>query len=368
MRKLLRAVEQSPSTVIITDTAGNIEYVNPRFTQLTGYAQKEAIGKNPRILQSGQTPRETYRNLWETVTSGREWHGEFLNKKKNGEFYWESASISALTQSNGTVTHYVGVLEDITARKKMEQLKEEFAGNVSHELRTPLAAIKMSAEDLKDGLSGLLTEEQSEMVEIILRNSLRLQKIVNEILDLSRLESGKVVVRSEPVDIGPPLGEVIRNFRKMTGRTGLVLELDLPERLPAPDADPDMIVQLLNNLLDNAARFARERVVVKATAGTDFVQVSVIDDGPGIAKEDQQRLFSRFEQIKRFKGQNGYQGTGLGLTICKEIVNQHGGKIWVESDPGSGARFHFTLPLRKEEQEGREATRGATKEENCARH
>ena len=118
--KLLHAIEQSPSTVIITDVNGNIEYVNPKFTQLTGYTSEEVLGKNPRILKPGCKPSEEYRELWETITSGREWRGELYNRKKNGEFYWEYASISPVRNSQGVITHFIAVKEDITERKRVE--------------------------------------------------------------------------------------------------------------------------------------------------------------------------------------------------------------------------------------------------------
>ncbi len=125
LRKLSCVVEQSPTTVVITDIKGNIEYVNPKFTRLTGYTLEEAIGQNPSILKSGKTPPEEYKQLWETITSGREWHGEFCNKKKNGELYWESVSISPIRNAEGVITHFVGIKEDITERKKMEDILQE---------------------------------------------------------------------------------------------------------------------------------------------------------------------------------------------------------------------------------------------------
>lgn len=361
LRKLSRAVEQSPSTVMITDGAGNIEYVNPRFTQLTGYTRDESIGKNPRILQSGQTPRETYRNLWETVTSGREWRGEFLNKKKNGELYWESTSISALTDSKGTVTHYVGVLEDITARKNLDELKDGLIGNVSHQLRTPLAVIKWSVGNLRDGLAGPLKKEQQELVESINRHSARLERMINEVLDLSRLESGKARINSRSLQLSPLIHEVTQNFRGAAQKRDVTLSVNLPSGLPDVSGDPDMLDQVLGNLLENAIRHARKKVTVTAEAAEkeeEAVQVSVIDDGLGIASEDLGRLFSKFEQINRPEGRGDYKGTGLGLPIAKEIVKQHQGRIWAESEIGKGASFHFTLPIT------RDGNYGKNEEEN----
>jgi PAS domain S-box-containing protein len=346
MRKLFRAVEQSPLSILVTDRSGNIEYVNPWFTRLTGYRREEVIGKNPRILQSGQTPRETYKQLWETLNSGREWRGEFLNKKKNGELYWEAASISAITNGKGGITHFVGVLDDITERKKIERLKDEFVGTVSHELRSPVAIIKWSINHLKDGLAGSVTEEK-EVIASISRNCERLERMVNDVLDLSRLESGRARVNRRPIDLVPILHETVRNFQKSAEKNRVVLEMHLPPTLPDLHADPDMVVQLVTNLLDNAVRFAKGKVQIEAAVEGNSLQVSVIDDGPGIAEGDLKRLFSKFEQITRPEGPAGYKGTGLGLAICKEIVQQHDGKIWAESVVGQGSKFHFILPIKK---------------------
>ena len=126
LKTLSCAVEQSPSTIVITDIEGNIEYVNPKFTQLTGYTSKEAIGQNPRILKTDKTPPGVYECLWKTITSGKEWRGEFCNKKKNGEFYWESVSISPVKNEEGIITNFVAVKEDITERKKIEEKRKLF--------------------------------------------------------------------------------------------------------------------------------------------------------------------------------------------------------------------------------------------------
>jgi PAS domain S-box-containing protein len=142
--QLSRAVEQSPASIVITDPAGNIEYVNPRFVEVTGYTLAEILGKNPRVLKSDDRSSEAYRELWQTITAGKEWHGEFHNKKKNGELYWESASISPIRDLAGRTTHYVGVKEDITVRKQIEAERDQLI----QDLQQALASVK--------SLSGLL--------------------------------------------------------------------------------------------------------------------------------------------------------------------------------------------------------------------
>jgi diguanylate cyclase (GGDEF)-like protein/PAS domain S-box-containing protein len=146
LRKLSLAVEQSPASIVITDLDGKIEYVNPRFTQITGYSFEEAIGKNPRILKSGKTPPETYRQLWDTVTAGKEWRGEFVNHKKDGSLYYESAIISPITDVNGVATHYLAVKEDITERKRAEDALQK----ANDQLRADMEKIEQLQEELRE--------------------------------------------------------------------------------------------------------------------------------------------------------------------------------------------------------------------------
>jgi PAS domain S-box-containing protein len=185
-RKLTCAVEQSPTTVVITDIKGNIEYVNPKFTRLTGYTFKEAIGQNPSILKSGKTPPEEYKRLWEFITSGKEWHGEFCNKKKNGELYWESASISPIRNAEGVITHFVGIKEDITERKKMEEMLQEQKKVLEQKniaLREVLEQVELGKEEIKNNVTAnvenlllpviqklMLKKESCKYVQLLQKN------------------------------------------------------------------------------------------------------------------------------------------------------------------------------------------------------
>jgi PAS domain S-box-containing protein len=193
LRKLSRAVEQSPSIITIADSEGNIEYVNPKFTQVTGYAFEEVIGKNPRILKSGETPPEEYKRLWEAITSGREWRGEFHNKKKNGELYWASASISPIRDREGLITHFLGVEEDITERKRAEEeirsLNVELERRVAEqersllELSTPV--VTLWDEIVLLPLIGVVdTERAQQLIEALLNAIVETQSRV-VILDIT---------------------------------------------------------------------------------------------------------------------------------------------------------------------------------------
>jgi len=178
VRELSTAVEQGPAVVVITGPEGEIQYVNAKFTQVTGYSFQEASGKNPRILKSDEQPVEFYKNLWDTIKSGREWRGEFHNKKKNGQLYWEAASISPIKDADGAITHFIAIKEDITARKatedalvkaneqlmKLDQLKSDFVSTVSHELRTPLSITREGISLVIDDIPGKINDKQKEIL------------------------------------------------------------------------------------------------------------------------------------------------------------------------------------------------------------
>lgn len=253
---------------------------------------------------------------------------------------------------------------EIKERQKMDKLKDELISAVSHEMRSPLTIVKAAADNLKDGLAGPLSEPQNSLVWLQHKNILRLEKIVEGILNLSRLESGKAQINPRRVDVAPLLRDTVHGFRLLAGGN-LNIEEDLPQDLPPLHADPDLFVQVLSNLIDNALRYAKARVVIKAAsvvaaaAGAaararpapgavvgdrPYVQISVSDDGPGISRECIGDLFNKYVQVNRSSERHGYKGTGLGLAICKEIVERQGGRIWVESGQGKGAVFHFCLP------------------------
>ena len=226
--KLSTAVEQSPAVVLITDAHGTIEYVNPMFTELTGYSIEEAKGRNPRILQSGLTPKSVYDELWKTILSGRIWRGEWQNKKKNGELFWESVVISAILNGEGVITNFVAVKEDITERKKMleelivakekaeesDRLKSAFLANISHEIRTPMNGILGFSELLKEPhLSG---EEMSEFIELIQKSGHRMLNLINDLIDISCIDAEETKVEIREI----PLNDLMRDIQKAPIKTG----------------------------------------------------------------------------------------------------------------------------------------------------
>lgn len=238
---------------------------------------------------------------------------------------------------------------EIRERSRLDRLKDEFVSAVSHELRTPLALIKGSIENVRDLVFGPLTEKQASVLNTINSSIDRLTRIIGDLLDLSRLESGRARIERRRMNLVPLIQETVQNFQTEAEGQKTILATDLPPHLPDAYADADMITQVLNNLLNNALRFAEKKVTVTARvvdlpATSRGLRVSVADDGPGVAPEMREVIFNKFVQLERQAHGIGYKGTGLGLAICKEIIAQHQGKIWVESILGKGSQFHFVLP------------------------
>ncbi|RUM40303.1 MAG: hypothetical protein DSY80_10485, partial [Desulfocapsa sp.] len=356
MRWLSQAVEQSPNTVVITDTSGTITYVNKSFVKTTGYTSEEALGKNPRILKSGKTPPEVYKDMWQTITSGHAWTGEFINKKKNGELYTEQVIISPLRNERGEVTSYLATKENVTelikARRQAEEAnraKSAFLANMSHEIRTPLNGIV--------GFVDLLSKKerdagQKKYIDIIKASADHLQSIIDDILDLSKIESGKLELDLRKTRLRKKLEPAIELFYAKAAEKNVdffsFIDATLPECL---SCDVLRINQVMANLINNAIKFTdnggRVDVIVKKeeTRGeTVRVTFSVKDTGIGLDEAAQKKIFQSFSQADVATTRK-YGGTGLGLTISKTLVEMMGGRLLLESKPGQGSTFYFTLEL-----------------------
>lgn len=344
IRNLSRALEQSPASVIITDTEGKIQYVNPRFIQLTGYELREVIGKNPRTLMSESILVEEDMKLWAMVRSGGQWRGEFQNRKKNGELYWALASITPIRDASGKIANFLAIEEDITARKHLEKVKDEFIGNVSHELRTPLSIVKESVSQISEGLHGSLTDQQRKYLGLTMEGINRLTRLIDNLLDMARIEAGKVELNCTKFDLAELIKEVTDQFQLLAQERGLAIKQLLPTEALPVQADRDRIIQVLTNLIGNSLKFTKKGQIEVAVADRgNEVECSVTDTGCGISDEDMPRVFNKFEQFGRTAG-SGEKGTGLGLAISKSIIEAHHGRIGVESKLDQGTRVWFTLP------------------------
>ncbi|MFC1980686.1 ATP-binding protein [Chloroflexota bacterium] len=230
--------------------------------------------------------------------------------------------------------------------RQATQAKSEFLAHMSHELRTPLNVVIGFSELMLDGVPGDINEEQKQCLSDILDNGNRLLNLINDILDLSKIESGKMELNLKDVGLNAVVASLCRNLNTMIAPRKQSLEVSLEEGLPPVRADKDKIGQVLLNLLSNATKFTPNggKLMVEAIKEDNWCRVSVIDNGIGIMEKDRERIFESFCQLENpLVGEGG--GTGLGLTIARQIVEKHGGRIWVESEYGKGSRFSFTLPM-----------------------
>jgi PAS domain S-box-containing protein len=363
IRQLSRAVEQSPVTIIITDIDGKIEYVNPKFVETTGYSLDEIIGQNPRILKSGHTSNEEYKELYDTISSGKEWHGEFHNKKKDGTLYWESATISPILNAQGIITHFIDIKEDITERKIAEQelikaklqaeesdrLKLVFLANMSHEIRTPMNGILGFTELLK--LPHLSGEEQQEYIHIIEKSGKRMLNIINDIINISKIESGQIEIVSSKTNINEQIN-YIRTFFKPEAKQKKIkiyFSKELPKKRQFIKTDKEKIYAVLTNLVKNAIKFTNKgSIEIGCEIKEKNLEFFVKDTGIGISNAQQGIIFERFRQANESISRT-HEGSGLGLAISKAYIDMLGGKIWVESEIEKGSTFYFTIPFTPEE-------------------
>ena len=222
-------------------------------------------------------------------------------------------------------------------------MKSDFVSLVSHELRTPLVAIKGAADNLLDGLAGELNATQRDCLVLSKRNIDRLNRLISDLLDISRIEAGKVQLNKQPVDAASIVRDVVGLFQASAKEKNITLELLLPEGLPLVTIDADKINQVLTNLVGNALKFtpAQGKITIKAFRVENFLQVEVGDTGIGIPQQDLERVFDKFYQVDRNKSFTSIKGTGLGLPISKGIVERHGGKIWAESERRTGEQIHL---------------------------
>jgi len=360
--RLVTAIEQSAEAVVITDTRGEIEYVNPAFTRTTGYSREEAIGKNPRILKSGKQDPAIYQQLWETILKGQIWHGEIINQRKDGKFYTEEMTITPVRDARGEVTHFIATKQDVTERKTLEAHLQQaakieavgrLAGGVAHDFNNLLTVINGYTELLldkfrQDSQATLHLKEVKSAGE-------RAATLTRQLLAFSRRQ----VLAPEVLDLNSVVSNVEKMLRRLIGED-VKLRTILDPALGRVKADPGQVEQVIVNLAVNARdamplggsltletsnveldeAFARNHATVKPGP---HVMLAVGDTGTGMTPETQARIFEPFFTTKE-KG----KGTGLGLATVYGIVKQSGGSIWVYSELGQGTVFKIFFPTVSE--------------------
>jgi len=356
------ALEQSQSAVIITDLETNIEYVNEAFVRSSGYDKKDIIGKKPSMFSSRKTPKVVYQTMWETLMKNETWQGEITNKNKRGEEFIELTWISPIRQVDGTVTHYLGVKEDITERKRIEtdlleakeqaellaMAKSQFLTNMSHEIRTPMSAI-IGFSQL--ALNKKFDPEVLDYLTKINRASVSLLGILNGIMDLSKLEAGHMILECQPFYIESLRDNLCSLFNLAAQQKMLDFDIDIAADVPLQLIGDELrLQQILINLLGNAIKFTeRGAVTLKITlqqidASEARLLFCVTDTGIGLSLEDQSRLFKPFSQVDE-SNHRRFMGTGLGLAISKDLLKLMDSYFSLVSTPKLGSSFSFELVL-----------------------
>ena len=390
LSKLWLAVEQSPHGVVVTDLAARIEYANDAALRTSGYARAEVLGRNPSMFQSGETPAATFAALWGALARGESWKGQFVNRRKNGELYYEFEHISPVRQRDGRITHYLAIKEDVTERRllaveldnyreHLEYMVEErtrqvaelnrqlerraidaeaatrakstFLANMSHEIRTPMNVI-MGFASL--ALRGAQDPKQRDQLVKIAEASRHLLQIINDVLDLSKIEAGKLGIAATAFDIDQVLANVDTLVAQRAQSKGLAFKKTVAPRLSQFRllGDPLRLAQILINFCSNAVKFTDRGAVtldarvLEETPTQLVARFEVADTGIGIAPSDQARLFEAFEQADSSTTRK-HGGTGLGLAISRHLAELMGGTIGVDSVPGRGSRFWFTARMGK---------------------
>ena len=357
LSKLSKAVDNSPVMVIISDHNGLIEYVNPRFSDITGYSSLDVIGKSPSIMKSFKTTKDVYHDLWKTISSGDLWSGELCNRHKNGTEFWVSASIAPIFSDAGQIINYIAVEEDISEKKRIEKnlilakntaeeannAKSEFLASMSHELRTPLNAIigfsQLSQVDPSVG------EQQKKNSEEIYKAGKHLLGLIDDILDLTSIEIGKVKLNLQPVRLKTMIKECYELVYPMTSKKKIKLAFSNYKCECVVQADYLRLKQIILNVLSNAVKYTKLSGSIKLhcyDGKHDDIVIEVIDTGDGISHENMKNLFEPFNRLGKEK--SSIEGTGIGLVISKKLVEMMGGEIQVESIVDKGSTFSIILP------------------------
>ncbi|MCK9272180.1 ATP-binding protein [Candidatus Gracilibacteria bacterium] len=343
-----------------TDINGNIVYVNDEFCRLSGYTSDELIGKSHNIIRHPDTPKETFKELWDTIQSKNVWKGNIKNKKKNGDAYWVKSTIVPILDENNNILEYIAIRTDITelelARedlkesfeklKELDTKKDEFLNIASHELRTPMTSVKGYISMILDGDAGEINDEVRQYLSQVYKSSSRLLNLINDMLDISKIESGKQEFILEKIDVKKMLDDVSFEFEQLFKKKGqkFIKEIDFEKFEFITDLNK--LKQVIINILGNANKFTPDggEIYLKAEIlDTNELEIKIKDSGIGIDKASLGVIFEKFGQVKNSLTRD-INGTGLGLPIAKTIVEKLGGKITVESEVGRGTTFTITLP------------------------
>lgn len=354
-------IDSIPDGLIMVDAELHILAVNPRAARIFGHSPEQVrdrhffdVVKNQQLYDHVKTVAER-RQL---VDLSEEEATLAIGENEQVEYY--RFSITPVETERRQVLGIVLLLQNVTKLKELDRLKGEFVMTASHELRTPLTSIAMSIDLLMESARPNLAEKQQQLLDAAHEEVQRLRALVNDLLDLSKIEAGRVEMEFATLEVSIPIRKACSVFTRQAAEQQVELTCSVPEQLDQIKADPNKITWVLTNLISNALRYTNPGGHIKVLAEElgDFMYLSVADDGEGIAPEYQSRIFDKFVQVK---GEKAVGGSGLGLAIAREIVKAHGGTIWLNSIPGQGSTFTFTLPVV--DRDHSEQAKGVTEDE-----
>jgi PAS domain S-box-containing protein len=336
-------VESSPDGIVSANAEGRIIDCNEGICQLLGYAKEEIKGKRFRELLANPVP-EDLRFYYSQLTEKRQLEQEFELAHRNGQLVPVWAKMIALYDEDGNFSRSVVYLRDIAERKKLDQLKDEFIGLVSHELRSPLTVIIGAVNTALSEGARLSPEETRQLLQDAAWEADSLSHLLGNLLELSRAQADRLLLHPEPISIKSVIQEAVKKVEQQFPTYRFLI--DLPRELPSVKADQLRVERILHNLLENAAKYSPQgsKIRVFANGEKDHLIISVADQGAGMSLHDQAKIFEPFHRLEESR-LKGVKGAGLGLLVCRRLVEAHGGRIWVESEPGHGSTFSFTLPL-----------------------
>lgn len=358
----LQSSLDNSSIVAITDKDGTITYVNKKFCDISKYSKEELIGQNHCILKSGFHNAEFYQNIWKTISSGKIWQGDIKNKAKDGTFYWVRTTITPFIGKDGKPAQYIAVRTDVTELyaqkdtiesqfqelKKTDGQKDEFISMISHELKSPIFPIIGYCDLLREPeLSKNFNILHFEALDEITSNAERLRRITEGLLDVNRIYMKKIPYKIEKFSLAKFATRIAKEHAHLMKEKQIEFYV-LPVEDQIIESDEQRLMQVIGNIIRNAVDFVPNKdgkITVNIRSKSGHITFSVKDNGVGISKENQDELFAPFYQVDS-SATRKHGGAGLGLAICKGIVEDLGGKIWVESDAGKGSTFFFSVPLK----------------------
>jgi len=335
------------SGVLAVDAGNRIVFLNRSLAQRLGIQSQEWVGRPlAELLQkvAGHfADAGTMRSYLEWLQKPEAWRSAEIEWREADQTRYLREDSGPLRNGSGQIIGRVFAFHDISREKEIDRMKSEFIAVASHELRTPMTSIKGSVDLVLCGFAGEITQDTQELLEIARKSCDRLVRLVNDILDLAKIEAGQIKLKLAQMDVAEAAERSISSLKALADQSEILLELQRPEALPLVEADKDRIEQVVTNLLSNAIKFSPPKgtVRLRLSAVDAWVECTVSDEGCGIGPEDLPRIFGKFQQVgeSRQKG-----GTGLGLAIAQALVHEHKGKIWVESELNKGTQFTFRLP------------------------